>query len=142
MANIKSLERTSSKWQRVTSGASAEYAEGVANPSKDWQKETTLATAAYKDGMQKSLANDSFAKGVAKAGTAKWQANAIAKGPARYSQGVQLGIDAYSAGFRPYYDIIRSINLPARGSKGDPKNINRVAVLAAALHDAKVKGTK
>jgi hypothetical protein len=142
MAQIKTLERIGSKWQRVTAGAGAEYAEGVQNPSRDWAKETANANAAYKDGITRSLQNDSFAKGVAKAGTAKWQKNAVEKGPARYSQGVSLAVDDYAAGFRPYYDIIRSINLPVRGAKGDPKNINRVAVLAAALHDAKVKGVK
>jgi hypothetical protein len=142
MPAIKAMDRISTKWQRVTSGAGLEYEEGVRNPAKNWAVETSAANAAYKAGMQASLSNDSFLKGVQKAGQTKWQTNAIAKGPIRFAQGVSLGIDAYSAGFSPYHNLIRSINLPARGAKGDPKNINRVAVLAAALHDLKVKGAK
>lgn len=142
MANIKSMDRINSKWVRVTSGAGAEYEEGVRNPSADWQKETASANAAYKAGLQKSIAADSFLKGVNSAGTSKWQDMAIAKGPSRFTQGVALAVDAYSAGFAPYRQTIQGLTLPPRGPKGDPANINRVAVVAKALHDKKLAGGK
>lgn len=142
MAQIKSLDAIGTKWQRVTSGAQAEYEDGVKNPMKDWGKETQAANQNYKTGVQKSIANDSFLKGVTSAGTKKWQENAVSKGPARYAQGVLLAGDAYSQGFKPYRDAIQSLTLPARGPKGDPSNINRVAVIAKTLHDVKLKGGK
>jgi len=142
MANIKSLDRINAKWQRVTAAAGAEYEEGVRNPSADWKNETVSANAAYKAGLQKSMAADTFKKGVENAGTAKWQANAIAKGPARFAQGVTLAIDEYSAGFAPYRQVIAGLTLPPRGAKGDPSNINRVSVVAAALHAKKLAGGK
>lgn len=140
MANIKSLDRTNAKWQRVTANAGAEYEEGVKNPTRDWKTQTLGANAAYKQGVQKSIAADSFAKGVSAAGSAKWQENAIAKGPSRFAQGVTLAVDAYSTGFKPYRDVIAALTLPPRGAKGDPANINRVAVVAKALHDKKLAG--
>lgn len=142
MANIKSMDRINAKWQRVTAGAGQEYAEGVANPKSDWKTETVGANASYKAGLQKSIANDSFKKGVEAAGTAKWQKNAMEKGPDRFMQGVGLAGDAYTSGFAPYRAVIAGTTLPARGAKGDPSNINRVAVLAKALHDKKLTGGK
>jgi len=142
MANIKSLDRINTKWQRVTAAAGAEYEEGVRNPKADWKAETVAANAAYKAGLQKSIAADSFRKGVESAGTAKWQENAINKGPARFSQGVTLAVDAYSAGFAPYRAVIAGLTLPPRGPKGDAGNIQRVAVVAAALHAKKLAGGK
>jgi hypothetical protein len=142
MAQIKSLDRINAKWLRVTQASQAEYEEGVTNPSKDWGKETLAANASYKAGLAKSLSNDSFAKGVQSAGTAKWQKNAIEKGPARFAQGVQLSVDSYALGYRPYREAIQALTLTPRGPKGDATNINRVALIARTLHDLKVKGGK
>jgi len=142
MANIKPLGRIADKWTRVTSAAGAEYEEGVRNPTSDWGNETQKSNAAYKAGLQKSIAADSFLKGVVAAGTAKWQKNAIEKGPARFQQGVSLAGEAYSKGFQPFRDVIQSLTLPPRGPKGDPGNINRVSIVAKALHDKKVSGSK
>ena len=142
MADIKALDRINEKWQRVTSAAGAEYEEGVRNPRTDWKVATLKQNAAYKAGVQKSISLDSFAKGVEAVGTAKWQKNAIEKGPARFQQGVSLAGDAYTTGFAPYRQVISSLTLPPRGPKGDASNINRVAVVAKALHDKKLAGGK
>jgi hypothetical protein len=139
MANIKSMDRISSKWTRVSSGAGAEYEEGVRNPRADWATETKKAETTYEQGIQASITRKAFGKGVSKAGTAKWQENAIAKGPGRFSTGVALGEDAYNEGFAPYREVISRTPLPARGPKGDPKNLLRVSILAKALHDEKIK---
>ena len=142
MTQVKSLDRIGAKWTRVTSAAGAEYEEGVRNPTKDWKTETGNANAAYKAGLQKSIADDRFKKGVDAAGTSKWQDMAIAKGPSRFAQGVSIAGDAYTAGFSPYRAVLQGLTLPPRGAKGDPSNINRVAVVAKALHDKKVAGGK
>ena len=139
MANVKSMSRISDKWKRVASGASAEYEEGVRNPRADWATETKKAEATYEEGIRASIGRKSFGKGVSKAGTDKWQSNALAKGPGRFSQGVALAQDAYEEGFSPYREVISRTPLPPRGPKGDPKNLARVAVIAKALHDEKIK---
>jgi hypothetical protein len=141
MAEIKDLARIGAKWKRVASGAAVEYEEGVKNPKRDWAKATSDAEPAYTAGIQAALGRKAFGKGVNKAGTGKWQENAIKKGPGRYTEGVSLAEEAYLKGFAPYREIIARTTLPSRGARGDPKNINRVAVLAKALHDHKIAQT-
>lgn len=139
MANIKSLDRIEEKWKRVAAGAGEEYRVGIENPRTDWASATRSAESQYNAGVQAAIARKAFGKGVTKAGTAKWQAMALAKGPSRWSEGIGLSGDAYRAGFEPYARVIAGLALPARGAKGDPKNIARVAAVAKALHDEKIK---
>ncbi len=138
MPPVKSLSRTSAKWSRVTSGAAAEYKEGVENPQKDWEDETRAAEARYEQALQASIADKRFGKGVSNAGTAKWKKNASTLGPGRFAEGVRHAEDSYAKGFAPYRDVIERTDLPARGPKGDPANIDRVRVLAEALHNEKL----
>lgn len=137
MPAIKSTSSIAEKWARVTPQRAPDYESGIRNPKKDWAKTTIAANAAYKEGIQKSIAEDRFAKGVANAGTDKWQRKAIEVGPARYSQGVQVARPDYEKGFGPYRDIIEKTALPPRFAKGDPRNIQRVTAMAKALHDGK-----
>jgi len=138
MPPIKPLSAITDKWQRQAQASEQSYTEGIQNPRADWKTNTQAANANYKAAIAQSLAQDRFAKGVQKAGTEKWQKNALAKGPARWSQGISLATDSYATGFQPFADTIASTTLPARGPKGDPKNIQRVAVMAKALHDKKL----
>jgi len=108
------------------------------SPRTDWADATAKAEERYEQGVRESISRKSFGKGVKAAGTSKWQENAIKKGPARFSEGVALGVDNYEKGFAPYREVIARTVLPTRGPKGDPKNIQRVAAMAKALHDAKV----
>ena len=137
MAQIKDINKIGAKWQNVTPGRQAEYADGVQNPRADWAQQTQAATNRYNAGVQGAISKGSYSAGVRKAGTAKWQANALAKGPGRWAEGVSLSRDNYIAGFGPYAQVIAATVLPERGPKGDPKNIQRVAVLAKALNDKK-----
>lgn len=139
MPNIKALDMISRKWARVAAASQEEYEQGVRNPRTDWAKATTDANNAYKAGISQALSEDRFAKGVAKAGTRKWQENAIAKGPRRWAEGIGLSEGAYEAGFAPYRQVISGITLPPRGPKGDPNNIRRVSIIAKALHEKKLQ---
>lgn len=139
MVAIKSTSESASKWARRAGNAGPEYEAGVRSPRKDWAAETKAAEAAYEQGVQKSISEKRFGKGVENAGTAKWQQNAIEKGPLRYQQGVALAETAYQEGFDPFRQVIANTTLPARGPKGDPKNIQRVAIIAKNLHDAKLQ---
>lgn len=139
MPPIKSLDRISEKWLRQSAVSEASYLEGVQNPTKDWETETLAAEANFEAGIQKAITAKTFGKGVKRAGTDKWQENAIKKGPGRWREGIALSENAYSEGFAPYAEVIRALVLPPRGPKGDPKNIARVAAIAKALHDKKVQ---
>ena len=139
MPAIKSTAQIADKWKRRAGSAGIEYEEGVKNPRADWAEETKKAESTYEQGVQASIARKAFGKGVTKAGTDKWQRNAIAKGPARFTSGVQLAGGSYEEGFAPFAQTIAQTQLPSRGPKGDPKNIQRVAVMSKALHDKKIE---
>lgn len=139
MAGIKPLDQVGAKWNRVASGAQVEYEEGVKNPRRSWAEETAKAEASYNKAVQDAIGRKAFGAGVRRAGDSKWQKNAIEKGPDRYAQGIRLSENAYIEGFGPYHAALARLVLPARGPKGDPKNIERVRVVASTLHDIKVK---
>jgi len=138
MPAVKSLDRISSKWARVSAVSQGEYEAGVRDPRKDWAEQTRAAEATYERGVQQSIQRKAFGKGVAKAGTQKWQERALTVGPQRWADGIQVSKSNYETGFAPYREVITRTQLPDRGPKGDPKNIQRVQILADALHKEKL----
>ena len=138
MAAIKSISDIASKWARVTPARTEDYEKGVRSPRRDWASETAGAEARYGEGVQTAIAEGRFARGVADAGSGKWQAKAVSKGVPRWGPGVREAQPDYEKGFGPFRNVIEGVTLPPRYPKGDPRNIERVATIASALHDAKV----
>jgi hypothetical protein len=138
MAEIKSIQAIQEKWGRVTPGRSEDYALGIANPKRDWARSATGAKESHKAAMVAAATNDSYAKGIAKAGTEKWQKKAALKGPSRFSEGVTVGAADYGTGFAPYADVIKATTLPVRYPSGDPRNLDRVKVISQALRKKKM----
>lgn len=141
MPAVKSLDRATKKWVNRAAVSQDAYTDGVQNPRVDWAAATAAAEGAYKTGVTQAMTANRFGAGVKKAGTQKWQENAQAKGPGRWSEGVALSQGAYEKGFAPYRQVIEGVNLPPRGPKGDPNNIKRVQMIADALHKKKVSMT-
>ena len=131
-------QQTGDKWARRASSATEEYTQGVQNPRTSWAAATQAAAGAQAAGVQAAIAAKSFEKGVAKAGDARWSQKALSKGAARFGPGINDAKGDYEAGFAPYAQVIASTQLPPRGAKGDPKNIERVRVMAAALRAKKM----
>jgi len=140
MAKVKDSAAIAAKWARVTPMRTQDYEEGIRNPGKDWKAETEASNERYKAGVQAAIAKNRFAKGVAKAGTEKWQRKTIEKGTQNWGPGVASGKQDFEAGFAPFREVINSTALPPRFPKGDPRNIQRVSVLADALHKKKMEG--
>ena len=138
MAAIASASVIADKWARVTPQRTADYESGVRAPRVDWSAATSAAHEAWKGGVQAAIAAGSFAKGVARAGTAKWQEGAITKGVPRWGQGVSIGRDAYEKGFAPYAEAIKSVTLPPRFARRDPRNLDRVKAIVDALTKKKM----
>ena len=129
-----------SKWARVTPQRSQDYQQGVQNPKVPWQEATIAAAANQAAGVQEAIREKRFEKGVAKAGNAAWQEGALTKGVSRFGEGVQVAEGKYAANFAPYAQTIEATQLPPRYPKGDPRNIQRVAAIATALRNKKIKG--
>jgi len=137
MAAVKSAARVSEKWARVTPQRSTDYEAGVKEPRTPWAAATGAANDRYKAGVQEAATANRFQKNVAAAGDATWLRKTLAKGPARFAEGVQLSGPDYEAAVKPYLDTIAATALPPRGPKGSPQNLQRVAVLASALRKKK-----
>lgn len=142
MAEIKSLSQSAAKWKRRAGSAGQEYEEGVRNTTKSWANNTAAAEKSYEQGVTAAIGRKAFGAGVKAAGDDKWRENAIEKGPQRFTQGVSLAEQNYEKGFGPYRETIANTQLPARGPKGDPNNIQRVAKIATALHNKKLSMQK
>ncbi len=138
MAKIKSISDISEKWGRVTPQRTDDYQKGIENPKEDWASATAGAEANYKAAVTKAANEGRFGKGVKAAGTQKWQNKTLSKGVTRWGPGVQDAQGDYEKGFAPFRDVIERTDIGPRYPKGDPRNIDRVAKLAKALHAKKV----
>ncbi len=138
MVLIKKLEDIVAKWKEVTPARAPYYEKGVRSPLRDWATNAAAAEPAWEAGVQDAVSNKRFEKGVKKVGTAKWQNRAIAVGPGRFREGVGIAAPDYQAGFAPFHEELSKLVLPARGRRGDPKNIDRVRAIADALHKKRV----
>jgi hypothetical protein len=139
MAAIKSLDASTSKWQRRSAAAGPDYTSGVQNPRTPWATAAANADTNYRAGVTAAASAGRYAAGVRKAGDAKWSSNAVAKGPTRYAEGVQLAGQNWSQGFQPYQTAISGITLPARGPVGAAQNLQRVTAIATALRAVKTR---
>jgi hypothetical protein len=135
---IKDVGTLAQKFVKRAGAAGADYAAGVMNPKRDWNANTAAAAPVWAQAVQTAAANGRFAAGVAKAGNAKWQANASGKGAQRYPQGVGGAAAAWQSGVTPYLNALATLDLPPRGVKGT--NINRVSAVDDALHKIKMGG--
>lgn len=140
MADIKNLSAISKKWSRNAGAAGDSYRDGVTSPRRSWSQSAAAADEARKAGLAEADARGAFVKGVEAAGDVKWKRNATILGPARFRQGVTNAEPDFNSGFAKYHGVIAGVTLPPRGPKGSPENIERVRVIADALHSAKVSG--
>jgi hypothetical protein len=126
------------KWARRAGNAGPEYEEGIRTPRTSWAAATQAAAASQAAGVQAAIQGKRFEKGVAKAGDARWASKSLSKGVSRFGAGVADAQADYESGFAPYAQTIASTVLPPRGPKGDPKNFDRVRVMANAMRATKM----
>lgn len=134
------VAKISEKWRRKSGASQQDYSDGVRDTGADWAGLTASAAAAYNAGIQAAIAARRFETGVTKSGTNNWRTQTMAKGPARWAQGIDLSGDAYIRGFTPYAAVIQSIILPPRGPRGALQNYKRAEVLGTALNNKRIKG--
>ena len=140
MPEIRSVGEIREKWLRVTQQRAPDYLEGVRSPKKDWEAGARAAEPAYEAGVTAAIARKAFGKGVSEAGTGKWKKKAEELGGPRFGPGVAAAGPEYEKGMGPVVDTIRATTLPPRGPRGDPGNIERVRIMADALHRMKIGG--
>lgn len=140
MAAIRPVEQSAEKWSRRAGVAQEDYVKGVESPRAPWAAAATAAGPSFRAGVIAAANAGRYEAGVKAAGDDRWRAGARNKGPARYSEGVQLAVGEWQRGFTPYAEAIRNLTLPPRGPKGSAANIQRVTAVATALRGVKERG--
>lgn len=137
MPKVPDIGRVAQKWAERAGNAQGAYVDGVQNPKQDWAQATAAAAESYKQGVTKAANEGRFARGVTKTGTQKQIQASMQKGSQRFTEGVAIAQPDYTAAMQPVLNTIGAVQLPPRGPKGDPKNLERVRAIDAALHQAK-----
>lgn len=140
MAKIRPLATIQEKWTTVTPQRSAQYQSGVETPLEDWQTQAKASEGNFEQGIQKAIAAKSFGKGVAAAGTDRWQSKTLQVGVPRWAPGVAAASNDYGQRFAPFRDVIERTALPPRFPRGDARNYARVAAIGDALNKKKIAG--
>ncbi len=135
---IKDAATIAAKWATRAGAATQDYTSGVASPRTSQSAAAIAAKQVWADSVSQAAANDSYAKGLAKSGDAKWQQGVKDKGTVRYGPGVTAGKGNYSNGIAPVLSTLSSLNLPPRNVKGN--NMARVQMVVDALRKLKTQG--
>jgi hypothetical protein len=135
---VKDAASSAAKFVARAQAAGGDYAKGVAAAGDSWQSKAAASGDAYSAGVQAAIGAQRFQKGIAKAGAAKYVANASGKGAQRYPSGVAAAGPNWQQNTQPYLDTLASLTLPPRHPRGDPGNLQRVAAVATALRAKKV----
>jgi len=137
---VKSADAVAQKWADRAGVAGGDYTNGINNPKQDQAEAAAAAAPAWAQGVQGAIARDGFAKGVQKAGSAKWKRKSATVGAQRFTQGVAAAKPDMAAGIGPVLQVLSGLTLPPRMPKGSPGNINRVTAVTEALRAMKVGG--
>jgi len=135
---IKDTGSIAKKFVARASVAGPDYTQGVQAAGGDWESNTKASEDNYKAGVTAAASEGRFGRGVAAAGATKYVERASKLGAQRYPQGVAASEGDYAKGVQPHLDMMKSLDLPPRGPKGDPRNQQRAAVVAAANRKLKI----
>jgi len=139
---MRPLDKIGEWWRSGATAAGPKYAEGLTMPRQPWSQGAVGAKDAWRQGVTDAAGRDAYAKGVVKAGDAKWLKKASELGARRYPEGVGVALDDYKAGWAPFYDVLSKVELPPRKARGDPANIERVRTIVQALRGKKLELAK
>lgn len=135
---VRSAQASADKFKRNASGATDAYKSGVQNAGNDWQANTKAAADTYAAATTEAIGRGAFAKGVDKAGGAKYQDRAVNLGSNRYVSGINAGTASYQTGIQPFLDTLSGLQLPPKHVKG--QNQERANAVAMALRAKKISG--
>lgn len=140
--NVPSADAAAKKWATRAGQSSGDYSAGVKDAGPKWQEKTAAAGKTYANGVNQAIANDSFTKGVNRAGAGRYSAQASGLGAQRYSGGVTAAVGTYQARIAPVLDTISSLKAtaPLRGPKGDMANYDISRHYGAGLRAKKLAG--
>jgi len=131
---VKDLATSAAKYATNAGRSSEEYSTNAQAAAGDWEKNTQAARGNYKDGISAANIETRFARGVAKAGAAKYARKIAAVGGNRYRPGVEAGAADWQTGFAPFASTLAALSLSVKKMRGDPSNYSRGEQVGKALN--------
>jgi len=132
-AAVPPIASVAAKWARRVGGATEDYTAGISRASGKWQPAAAAANSNYVAGVNAAASAGRYAKGVNRAGDAKWQRKSKDVGSQRYGPGAAAAEGDFSTALGPVLEVIGRTDLPPRGVRGAPGNLARVGAIANAL---------
>jgi hypothetical protein len=132
-ATVPAVGRVAEKWARRVAGATTDYDAGITAAGGKWAAAAKAADMNYRTAVTAAAGAGRFAKGVERAGDAKWSRGAKDKGVQRYGPGAQAAQGDFSTAIAPVLEVIGRTDLPARGPRGQESNYARSAAIGKAL---------
>jgi len=130
---IKDTGALANKFATRAGAAAGDYKDGVAAAGGDWETNAANSEGNYEAGVQEAIGAKRFAKGVRASGAAHYTKRATELGASRYPGGVQAGKDRWAQNTGPYLQMIAGLNLPPKGPRRSPQNMQRANAVALAL---------
>ena len=131
---VKPMEASAAKWRENAGRASESYAVEAEASAEVWARNTGASADNYSQAVSAAGNKNRFARGVAKAGAAKYARKIRDVGRDRFAPGVAAAEADYKAGAEPYLQTIAGITLSGRKPRGDPANYRRVEEVGKALN--------
>jgi len=131
---VKAIEASTTKWSDNAGRAATEFAANAEAAASDWATKTAAAKDNYGQAISAPGIKDRFAKGVAKAGAAKFARKIRDVAMDRFAPGIAAATVDYKEGAGPYFSTIAALTLSPRKPKGDPANYRRVEEVGKALN--------
>lgn len=135
---MKTAQQAQANWTGAASRAGTAWTQGIQSTTKDQAALAAQAQPRWLAGVQDAAANNRFANGVTRRGTAYWKSQSEAKA-GNYVTGYTAGGNNFGAAIAKIISAEANIvsSLPARGDI--MQNLNRAQQFALALHQ--LKGT-
>lgn len=131
---VPSAADAAGKWADVTPGRAGYYEKAATVAGADWEAGATAGAKAFKAGVSVADIDKRFSGGVKKAGASKYNRKVKDVGVGRFGPGVAAAKSDMETGVAPYLAEIATVELPDRGTRGDPTNYTRVEKIGSALH--------
>lgn len=126
---VKGGAEAAKRFVQRAQAATGEYTSGVKNAGPRWQAAAEASKDNFAAGVQQAIAQDRYAKGVRDAGSARYQERAEKIGSLRFGQGVATAENEWLRNTQPFLQSMAGLDLPPRGPKGSPQNLDRVRVV-------------
>ena len=137
---VKDIAASAAKFARNASAAAGEYAVNAQAAGQRWATNTQAAGPTYQQAIAAPGIPARFARGVQKAGAAKYSGQIAKFGQARYSDGVAGAESSWQAGFQPFAAALGSVTLSPRRPRGDRSNYRRTEEVGVKLNATRLAG--